>query len=94
MKIAEALKQVHELQHLIDTKIPETNWVIDEIIPAPTNNQFDIFLDTYLQTGEIFETAQQLNVTDFDILLISGTKKKNIFDIKTTISSYWYKEWY
>lgn len=92
MKITETLKQISELQHLIGTKIPGTNWVIDEIIPAPTNNQFDTFLDTYLQTGKVFDTAQQLNVTDFEILLLSGSKKRNMFDIKTGIANAWYKD--
>ena len=79
---------------MLGTKVPGTNHTIDEIIPAPMNNQFDTFLESYLQTRKIFMTAQQLNITDFEILLLSGSVKKDMFDIKTTISSYWYKEQY
>ena len=94
MKIAEALIQVNELQHLVGTKIPETNLIIDEIILAPTDNQFDEFLEIYLKTGKIFDTSHQLNITDFEILILSGSKKKDMFDVKTTIAHAWYKDYF
>ena len=94
MKIAEALIQVNELQHLVGTKIPETNLIIDEIILAPTDNQFDKFLEIYLKTGKIFDNSHQLNITDFEILILSGSKKKDMFDVKTTITHAWYKDYF
>ena len=92
MTLNEAMKQIIKLQHLIGTKIPGTNLIIDEIIPAPTNNQFDNFLKAYLLNEKLFETAQELDVTDFEILLLSGTKKKNMFDPIVTFCYDWYKE--
>lgn len=94
MKIAEVLKQISELQHSVGTKIPGTNLIIDEIIPAPTDNQFDEFLEIYLKTGKIFDISQQLNITDFEILILSGSKKKDLFDVKTTITHAWYKDYF
>jgi predicted amino acid racemase len=42
MKIAEALKQIHELQHLKGTKLPGLNNVINDIIPAPNDSRFEV----------------------------------------------------
>ena len=92
MTLNEAMKQIIKLEHLTGTKIPGTNQVIDEIIPAPTNSQFNPFLKTYLLNKKIFETAQELDVTDFEILLLSGSKKKNMFDTKVVLYHDWYKE--
>ena len=48
MKIAEALKQVHELQYLKGTKLPGLNHVINDIIPAPNDSRFEAFFNDYL----------------------------------------------
>jgi hypothetical protein len=52
----------------------------------------DTILNNYLLNKKIFETAQELDVTDFEILLLSGSKKKNMFDTKVVLYHDWYKE--
>ena len=87
MKIAIALKQIHELQYLIGTKIPRTNYKINEIIPAPNDKRFDGFLADYLFTNDLVTTIQLHRVGNFEILLLS-------IDPKVTYSYVWYKDYY
>jgi hypothetical protein len=94
MRISEALEQIKNSQYLLGTIIPGTNEVIDDIIPAPNNNQLGDFLDTYLKTESLSTAIQTFDIKDFEILLLSGTKKKGMFDTKTHISNAWYKNHY
>lgn len=91
MRIGEALEQIKNLQYLLGTVIPGTNEIIDDIIPAPNNSQLDDYVKTYLKTESLSTAIQSLNVKDFEILLLSGTKKKNMFDTKVRFSHDWYK---
>lgn len=87
MKIAEALKQISELQHLIGTKIPGKNLTINEIIPAPNDKRFDGFLADYLYTQDINKTIQLHKIGNFEILLLS-------IDPKVTYYNAWYKDYF
>lgn len=84
MKIAEALKQVHELQILIGQKPPTINSVIKDIIPAPKDDTFDSYLNMYLKYGDIDETIRQHSTSDFEILLIFKSSSG------ATIATEWY----
>lgn len=90
MTIREAFKEIEKLQNLIGKTIPNTNKVIDAIIPAPNNDDFSLFLENYLYTQDIFKTLELSNSTNFDILLLSNSKKKGMFDTKTITVYDWY----
>jgi hypothetical protein len=94
MRIGETLDKIKELQHLTGTKIPGTNDIIDDIIPAPENNQLNDFIEIYLKTESLATAIQTFNVKDFEILILSNSKKKDMFDIKTSFSYAWYKDYF
>lgn len=94
MRIGEIQEQIKNLQHLLGTNIPGTNQTVDDIIPAPDNNQLDDYINVYLKTESLSTAIQTFNIKDFEILLLSGTKKKDILDIKVAILSYWYREYF
>ena len=95
MNIQETRKQITELQHLIGTKIPGTDLIIDDIIPAPTDySQFDEFLLMYLKTNDIVTTIYNYSIQEFEILLLADSKSKSLFDIKSAISNAWYRDYF
>jgi hypothetical protein len=76
MKTVEVLKRINELQHLIGTKIPGTSATIEEIIPAPNNNKFDLFFADYLYSQDIDKTIQLHQVSECEILLLLSVSSK------------------
>jgi hypothetical protein len=88
MKIAEALKQIHELQHLKGTKLPGLNNVINDIIPAPNDSRFEVFFNDYLYTHDIYETIKLHQVGNFEILLVI------IIDPKVAYGHAWYNDYF
>lgn len=94
MNINEALKQIIELQHIIGSEIPTTKRKIDDIIPAPKDERFDVFIADYLYNQDINLTIKLHAVENFEILLLSDSKKKNLFDVKTSLFYSWYDDYF
>jgi hypothetical protein len=88
MRIAEALKKVHELKNLIGQKPPNLNDRIRQIIPAPNDDTFDSFFADFLYTGDLNETIKLHGTTEFEILLIFMSKTG------ATFKNAWYQDYY
>lgn len=94
MNLIDAKTKIKSLNHLIGQTIPTTNLVIDDIIPAPNDKTFHNFLSDYLYTQDIDETIKIHQSVDFEILLLSNSKKKHMFDVITGISNCWYSQYF
>ncbi len=88
MKIAEALKTVHELKNLIGQNPLNLNDIIWQIIPAPNDETFDSFFADYLYMGDIYETIKLYRTNEFEILLIFKSKTGSTF------KNAWYQDFY
>jgi hypothetical protein len=69
----EAVCKINSMQHLIGQKAPKWNSPILEIIPAPTNDKFNKYINVFKRTRDISTAMKTAKSGSFGVLLIFRT---------------------
>jgi len=70
MTLEETVQKINTLQHLIGQNAPKWNRPILEIIPAPMNDSFTKYMETYEEDGNVQKAIKIARSGQFGILLI------------------------
>jgi hypothetical protein len=71
----ETVSAINSMRHLIGQNAPKWNSPILDIIPAPTNGNFNKYINTFKKTGNIGDAIKTAKSGTYDILLIFRTPK-------------------
>ena len=77
MTLKETVSKINSLQELIGEEVPKWNSTILEMMPAPNNEKFVHFVETFLKTQSIEQAVAQTGADDFEILLIFRSPRKH-----------------